>query len=78
MKTFLVRAQKEKEKKKKNTFETWTGKRGNGFRENTSKKGEIKEKQKITVPPFDFFPLCTRQPFAHRPEMFIDEPFLLP
>lgn len=63
MKTFLVRAQKEK-KKKKNTFETWTGKRGNGFRENTSKKGEIKEKRKITVPPFDFFPLCTRQPSA--------------
>lgn len=55
MKTFFVRACK-KRKKRRNTFETWTRKRENGFRKNTSKKGEIKEKQKITVPSFDFFP----------------------
>lgn len=69
-----------------------TRKRENGFRKNTSKKGEIKEKQKITVPSFDFFPSFYSSSFfisrsfrsrarrarvnARWPEMFIDEPFL--
>ena len=47
MNTFFVRAYKKKRRRRRrNTFETWTRKRENGFRKNTSKKGEIKEKQK--------------------------------
>ena len=47
MNTFFVRAYKKKRRRRRrNTFETWTRKRENGFRKNTSKKSEIKEKQK--------------------------------
>lgn len=55
MKTFFVRACKKKKKKRKYFRDLDYEKRENGFRKNTSKKGEIKEKQKITVPSFDFF-----------------------
>lgn len=75
MKTFLVRAQKEKKKKKKILSRLGLGNEEMGFVKIQVKRAKLKRNGK------SLFPRSTSSPFArvnHRPEMFIDEPFLIP